>query len=83
MINAPRTRAALRPGITYRVVARHTILGMFGSMMAWARGQSDERFRDDARLNLALVLAATTTGVANERAARDVAKLGRGVQLLP
>ena len=73
---------ALRPGITYRVVARHTILGMFGSMMAWARGQSDERFRDDARLNVALVLAATTTGVAHERASSDVAKLGRGVPLL-
>ncbi|HEU5084907.1 MAG TPA: TetR/AcrR family transcriptional regulator [Acidimicrobiales bacterium] len=73
---------ALRSGVTYRVVARHTILGMFGSMMAWARGQSDDRFRDDARLNLALVLASTTRGVAHERAMRDVAKLGRGVQLL-
>ena len=73
---------ALRPGVTYRVVARHTLLGMFGSMMAWARGQSDDRFRDDARLNLARVLASTTTGVAHERAMRDVAKLGRGVPLL-
>lgn len=72
----------LRRGITYRVVARQSILGMFGSMLAWARGQSDERFRDDAQLNLAMVLAATTTGEVHERAMRDVAKLGRGVPLL-
>ena len=73
---------ALRPGITYRLVARHTILGMFGSMMAWARGQSDDRFRNDAQLNLALVLASTTTGVAHERAMLDVERLGRRVPLL-
>ncbi|WP_436794715.1 TetR/AcrR family transcriptional regulator [Actinospongicola halichondriae] len=73
---------ALRPGITYRVVSRHTILGMFGAMMAWARGQSDERFRIDARLNLALVLASTTTGVAQVRAMGDVQELGRGAQQL-
>ncbi|MCO8126257.1 TetR/AcrR family transcriptional regulator [Acidimicrobiia bacterium EGI L10123] len=65
----------LRTGVSHRVVSRHTILGMFGSMMAWARGQSDERFRDDARLNLALVLASTTTGDVHERAVLDVERL--------
>jgi AcrR family transcriptional regulator len=73
---------ALRPGITYRLVARHTILGMFGSMMAWARGQSDRRFRSDAQLSLSLVLASTTTGIAFDRAMRDVDELGRGAVLL-
>ena len=73
---------ALRPGITYRLVARHSILGMFGSMMAWARGQSDSRFRADAHLSLAFVLASTTTGATSERAIRDVEKLGRGAVLL-
>ncbi len=73
---------ALRRGVSHRVVARHTVLGMFGSMMAWARGQSDQQFRDDALLNLALVLASTTTGVAHERALRDVERLGRGVDPL-
>lgn len=72
----------LRPGVTHRVVSRHTILGMFGSMMAWARGQSDERFRHDAHLNLALVLASTTTGAVHERAVRDVERLGPRVTLL-
>lgn len=72
---------ALRAGVSHRLVSRHTILGMFGSMMAWARGQSDERFREDARLNLVLVLASTTTGAVRERALRDVEGLGRGASL--
>jgi len=71
----------LRAGVTHRVVARHAILGMFGSMMAWARGQSDERFREDARLNLALVLASTTTGDVHDRALGDIERLGRRVTL--
>jgi AcrR family transcriptional regulator len=73
---------ALRPGLTYRLVARHAILGMYGSMTAWARGQSDRRFRDDAHLSLALVLASTTSGTALDRAQRDVDDLGRGAVLL-
>lgn len=72
----------LRRGITYRVVARQTILGMYGAMTAWARGQTDERFRDDARLNVAIVLTATTIGHVREQATRDVERLGRGVPLL-
>ena len=66
---------ALRPGISPRTVSRHAILGMFGAMMSWARGQSDQCLRDDARLNLALVLASTTTGRANDRATRAVLDL--------
>jgi AcrR family transcriptional regulator len=67
----------LRPGLSHRLVSRHAILGMFGSMMAWARGQSDARFRLDCRLNLALVLASTTTGDVCEQAAQEVLRLGR------
>lgn len=71
----------LRPELGYRLVSRHVIIGMFGSMMAWARGQSDARFRDDARLNLALVLSSTTTGEVHARAIRDVERLGRRAPL--
>lgn len=76
-----RDGGALREGISYRMIARHAIFGMFGSMLAWARGQSDETFRNDARLSLALVLASTTIGAVCERATTDVVELGRGVQL--
>ena len=74
---------ALRADVTYRVVSRHAIFGMFGAMMAWARGQSDDCFRNDARLSLALVLASTTTGPAHERAIHDMTELSRRVQPLP
>lgn len=66
---------ALRPGLSYRVVARHAVLGLYGAAMTWARGQSDARFRDDARLNLALVLAATTEGPTRARAEADIERL--------
>lgn len=66
----------LRTGVTSKTVSRHALLGMFGAMMAWARGQTNEGFRDDARLHLALVLAGTTTGAVAERAMNDVEELG-------
>lgn len=71
----------LRVGLNYRLVSRHCILGMFGAMMAWARGQTDTRFRDDARLNLALVLASTTVGEVQQRALGDIERLGRRAPL--
>jgi AcrR family transcriptional regulator len=71
----------LRAGLSYRLVSRHAIIGMFGSMMAWARGRSDAGFRDDARLNLALVLASTTTGAVSEQAAQEVERHGRRASL--
>lgn len=66
---------ALAGGVTARGVARHVYAGFVGWLMTWANGLAgDRQLRDRVGMNVSLVLAATTTGDVQARAASHIRK---------
>ena len=75
-VDALDDAGVLLPAIDPEVLARQALFGFSGAMLAWARGRPSEQFRDDAHLNLAVMLAATTTGDVRDRAQHTIDIMG-------